>query len=106
MRISDCSSDVCSSDLEIARGVRLIEDLQRGDRRAAQHPDEREGPALALVPLDRLGVGEEHRSLMEGDALRAVEEFCGAEHERIGLVVEGVARLGRASCRERECHYV
>src|SRR3546814_4442139 len=80
MRISDWSSDVCSSDLE-----GCIEAL--GERRdvaglyAAAH--------LAVLPSYREGLP---RSLIEAAA-------CGR-------AVVTTDEIGRASCRERVCQYV
>src|SRR3546814_9620668 len=78
MRISDWSSDVCSSDLldrerrdRVERGARLVhEDHVGGDRDGA-------GDAEALL----LAAGESGARLVE-------------------------AEIGRASCRERVCQYV
>src|SRR3546814_7455001 len=80
MRISDWSSDVCSSDLRDDMGLR--------QRDRARHRFVRNQPRLgisAIEPVDdrqalddRLAVGDQHR------------------HEE----------LGRASCRERVCQYV
>src|SRR3546814_18141298 len=78
MRISDWSSDVCSSDLRIDRGVaRKI-----GHPHAAAQIDERRRRA-DLVRQPR----------RERDRLRL----------RLG---DRGAKIGRASCRERVCKYV
>src|SRR3546814_21030525 len=85
MRISDWSSDVCSSDL-----------LDSCVRRSRARP----GSAIA--------------------ALGAVEQFLVGQHQRhhrfdhrhaanadAGVVAAlGHDEIGRASCRERVCHYV
>src|SRR3546814_9202781 len=79
MRISDWSSDVCSSDLTVALAIemlgRQLEGLQFVGARVGI------GPGLRHVEaeLDALGVG--------------------------GVVAE-VLEIGRASCRERVCQYV
>src|SRR3546814_1956266 len=78
MRISDWSSDVCSSDLLEQRPAMAAE-----RQRPAVHTD------CEVQIVDRLDVGGEPRSL--------VPRFCSNE---IGA---GVDRhpIGRASCRER-----
>src|SRR3546814_15841385 len=94
MRISDWSSDVCSSDLP---GVRARRELE---------PD-RDGRVLALpvgVVHPRLEVRQ--RRL----ALQAVREHPLALVGQ-ALVVQGIERphdrqTGSASCRARVCQYV
>src|SRR3546814_14993041 len=100
MRISDWSSDVCSSDLRIGRrkgpAIVGISGLEQ-DRVPLRHAIEIQGTAnteeFALVI-----------ELMEGSRLQ--------EHAAL-LVADDRARLlavphsnGRASCRERVCQYV
>src|SRR3546814_4769407 len=82
MRISDWSSDVCSSDL----------DLQRRDV-------QEEGDDRMPVPRQHVGIGAAHRADQQPVAHRA------AVHEQ-KLVVAHAAKIGRASCRERVCQYV
>src|SRR3546814_4579477 len=86
MRISDWSSDVCSSDLDCTDGVAAV--LEPGDdpapvggvRPGAVHEDDRR---LRLArPFRRRAV-----SLRSDDLGRGEE-------------------IGRASCRERVCQYV
>src|SRR3546814_6921077 len=79
MRISDWSSDVCSSDLAVegceraVRDAHLLADLE-GDGR--------------LRPIHALGdLLDDPRGLALGDRGR-------------------LAQIGRASCRERVCQYV
>src|SRR3546814_17056041 len=92
MRISDWSSDVCSSDLEVA--ARVLERLQAADvdvpeverRRAAVHPlGQRLAGASGRLDADGVDAGvdvevREFRRLAEagaddgGEALRPVEE--------------------------------
>src|SRR3546814_3470710 len=117
MRISDWSSDVCSSDLDggLLPRRRLVEDDQ--DRRGLPGDD-----ALAVAPLavafeDGKAVGkarrhllvEEARPLGRGD--RRAAGALGAEVELQpghgeGAVAAGRLEIGRASCRERVCQYV
>src|SRR3546814_19845233 len=86
MRISDWSSDVCSSDL-IAHAGRLI-----GGR-------VRHKPAVmrdALHSQERLG------NHPVPEALHAVEERARLRR----MPARAVAEIGSASCRERVCPYV
>src|SRR3546814_15153818 len=109
MRISDWSSDVCSSDLQQAgaakleRQARLRDEVfgDQTDRRqigrtehgdAGQHEIEIGGGILA-----RADAGDEAVLLLE-----IVGGFFGIEDDRD---VEE-AEIGRASCRERVCQYV
>src|SRR3546814_9747816 len=85
VRISDWSSDVCSSDLLTATGGQGVgRDAQvrqdRGDLLVACHED--------VGHL--LQVGDDR-----GEVVARVLALQGLEE-----------RIGRASCRERECQYV
>src|SRR3546814_14223110 len=95
MRISDWSSDVCSSDLLAAPGDRCV-------------PGGRPGQSV----LDRLRLALEQADL---EILGLVDRFAVGLHDAIGgaqhqlahsdaLEVE-VVEIGRASCRERVCQY-
>src|SRR3546814_9115897 len=97
MRISDWSSDVCSSDL-LVRGLGGVEALL-----ALGEVDER------LV--DRGVVG------LDGEALELQLVDLGLGHfgkrfqlDRDDRILAGLAafleQIGRASCRERGCQYV
>src|SRR3546814_2713119 len=77
MRISDWSSDVCSSDLRVAEGY---------------------GPNAAAM---RRLAAEGARLLVTVDCGTTAHEPLAAAAEA-GLDVE----IGRASCRERVCQYV
>src|SRR3546814_6517884 len=82
MRISDWSSDVCSSDLaKIARGVGAAEADALDVGLVTRH-----GPLARRQPGNRDGTG-----LDFGQHRRR----CNAKRQ-----------IGRASCRERVCQYV
>src|SRR3546814_3017723 len=82
MRISDWSSDVCSSDLDIAFPAR-------------HHVIIMERPAVDRAPRP---------PLIFDDKLLAFEKIARAEG---AVAVEGAEyQIGRASCRERVCKYV
>src|SRR3546814_17470707 len=100
MRISDWSSDVCSSDLEIEQQVELC-----------------------LAPVGSVpGPRDAERDGDPFDALRSDVDLVRLDHEQAQRVVvsnqrEEPARgeadvgsecrqIGRASCRERVCQYV
>src|SRR3546814_1330356 len=81
MRISDWSSDVCSSDL-----VDLIKRAEPGELLA--HAVDVEVAHVALPQADRLERDlETHRDIRPAPSIRPPE-------------------IGRASCRERVCQYV
>src|SRR3546814_4101761 len=87
MRISDWSSDVCSSDLYESRpgagqGSERLEDYQQHHRHEQQDGNFVE-PAVELV---RAGVA-------------ALLEF--AQYRAAGMMVADDEQIGRASCRER-----
>src|SRR3546814_19325045 len=106
MRISDWSSDVCSSDLfsaldlgvpasaKIARGVEFA------GRFALEFTDD-DSQWLAL--LERLSVEGSH-STWRRQALLAIvrSELSASLLERCSAALQ----IGRASCRERVCQYV
>src|SRR3546814_6434258 len=77
IRISDWSSDVCSSDLQYAR--------QPGHQIVDQHGERDDDPKVVIA------VNQPHRDADQYAERRAV----GAGDE-----------IGRASCRERVCQYV
>src|SRR3546814_18838679 len=103
MRISDWSSDVCSSDLEFRHGP-------HGAARIAHRVDlvDGDGRQNALDPVNlRL--------------VRAVEKLAGIGRKGfdVAMLALGIQRvegqrtlararyqIGRASCRERGCQYV
>src|SRR3546814_17457778 len=86
MRISDWSSDVCSSDLSILRYDREMHDFSAS-------------PDHALLVLGRLD-GRLCNS-PAADIWLARARLKGAS------MLSGVAgEIGRASCRERVCQYV
>src|SRR3546814_4050957 len=115
MRISDWSSDVCSSDRDL--------DLEGEGARAAGADGEVEpGGLLGEHELDRLAAGELQAVAVEVDdhghryaRLVAQRErhspLAGGEGDRaaIGrapLRDDRLDQIGRASCRERVCTYV
>src|SRR3546814_19028453 len=102
MRISDWSSDVCSSDLPLNTGVLLYLALDRhhmhiiADRGIAA-PDE-----LWQQVCDRLLASFGEKAYASG-VLAAIDEIESILRTRSVALPEG--ELGRASCRERVCQY-
>src|SRR3546814_7814535 len=86
MRISDWSSDVCSSDLEGAAVVLLVGDVEVGEQRDLGGV---RGPELVRRGEGAAGTGVEFVVLVA-----ALE------------ITDDPVPIGRASCRERVCQYV
>src|SRR3546814_8876909 len=84
MRISDWSSDVCSSDLPLSSGLSCGQhrDVVIGQLAVAGHQDQVFG----------LRLGDQHA--VEGVAMQQRQVAVGGD------------KIGRASCRERVCQYV
>src|SRR3546814_10195448 len=83
MRISDWSSDVCSSDLDARSG----DESRNGDVQVADVVVQRRAELLDLVLPDADLAGP------DAELEEAVREVANEE-------------IGRASCRERVCQYV
>src|SRR3546814_16701817 len=112
MRISDWSSDVCSSDLVAELGIgNAVQFAGRVD--VAQWL-----PRIDLIVLTSLSEAQP-LVILEGGAcgVPVVAPDVGSCREMIegrtptvdrpgGIVTELVNQIGRASCRERVCQYV
>src|SRR3546814_5025267 len=90
MRISDWSSDVCSSDL-LLPGLDPIGDPEHVEGLEARHPETR----------GRLPRQELQREDPQPDEVAAVDPL-----EALGDHRADAEEIGRASCRERVCQYV
>src|SRR3546814_9027408 len=86
MRISDWSSDVCSSDLVV------IQDLVVA-------------LSLAAVPVHRV-IETRGRSVLEMHRLAGKRAETRGDEQEPGEQFRPVFQIGRASCRERVCQYV
>src|SRR3546814_3748191 len=93
MRISDWSSDVCSSDLSVGRGTKPLGLLALGD-------SVRSEAAQTVATLEEAGL---RLALVTGDNERTARRI--AAEVGINEVHAGV-QIGRASCRARVCPYV
>src|SRR3546814_18988889 len=110
MRISDWSSDVCSSDLVlegVVAGVRRRADGTAGDLHVllTQRRDHVGGGEAVGGELLRIDPDPQRElALAEEDQIADdVESQQQVAYPRAGVV--GVIEIGRASCRERVCKY-
>src|SRR3546814_12573017 len=113
MRISDLSSDVCSSDLiflhvsDEAQPV-LKAAATAGHRLArvtVPRPDGAEGMPDIIVPRKCIGELRKLLDVVDGSVLVDLS----ATKIRFGLgsaILTSTLKIGRASCRERVCKYV
>src|SRR3546814_12740808 len=100
MRISDWSSDVCSSDLRSARDRGLVLNAHPHIV-LTQHAGAERDEFLALMLI---GVhGDRDVDLVGTISVTPDEEVIGA---RIIGRPRRIGEIGRASCRERVCQYV
>src|SRR3546814_15938316 len=105
MRISDWSSDVCSSDLDIDKAVGLIGTPEevRESFAAAKRGDIPQRHAVSVTPLSN----SDPSQAPEGGSLAYVYLPGIAVDAREGWSPELKARkIGSASCRERVAQYV
>src|SRR3546814_2309314 len=114
MRISDWSSDVCSSDLLVGHELVLQRRAARGDllelrriAKAARRPAEQGEMQRMTGIVDRnraladLFLRERHRSAV---AQRGAFDLVDGERDLGRATAPG--QIGRASCRERVRQYV
>src|SRR3546814_11552079 len=123
MRISDWSSDVCSSDLR----VRLEINLRHAKAAAlllalVNHVDEQMEQRQYILPLQispAFGLFHQQRQLLDGERGRvgvnggdrsgvAAVDVAKIEESRAiaQFLQQDAIEIGRASCRERVCQYV
>src|SRR3546814_13268930 len=106
MRISDWSSDVCSSDLVLQEGADLAVDkggrgigLGVAGRRAAQ-------VVHVVVARGEIGQAGEHVRAVQVATVQVVHVMAQVVETTLDDVVAGVVEIGRASGRERVGQYV
>src|SRR3546814_19408983 len=109
MRISDWSSDVCSSDLWQAGRAAAIERAADTDRAprifAAHHRDARSGArtcACRRNAMTRLKLA----ALADAKPVRLTLELSARLHRALVAYALAVNEIGRASCRARVGQYV
>src|SRR3546814_16763499 len=119
MRISDLSSDVCSTDLNLhaPRAEIAAAKIETETTDAEQRQVERQAVCLKLAgqihPADVVEIGEAATAQTLGARLdvEQLDEIVGAE---LDVVIEGfedrhllgLGQIGRAPCRERVGQYV
>src|SRR3546814_9816375 len=99
MRSSDCSSDLCSSDLSVPSGIALLQ-VRAGDAELPAFPfsGSKSLPGVASkLPGMRTPV-HVYRLLLFTPL--PVSAPCNL------LLCSRIHQIGRASCRERVCKYV
>src|SRR3546814_15354382 len=108
MRISDGSSDVCSSDLQIVNGVDCGLHLLVAEHNAAQH--DFFGQVLSFGfnhQHSRFGTGHDQIHLrcleLAGGGVKHILTVDVADSCSTDGAVE--RKIGRASCRESVCQY-
>src|SRR3546814_10239064 len=95
-RISDWSSDVCSSDLAAAAGIG-----EAAPTATLRSPASiRSRTAISISSLLQSMVTTSRGRARPGDML---DEIAG--ETRLGPGFFGIAKIGRESCRERVCQY-
>src|SRR3546814_12119814 len=113
MRISDWSSDVCSSDLILLSGTALAQTassqaVQDSDAPASSDAQTRSG---AGTGANDIIVTATRRNERLQDVPLSITAFSQADLTAKGIVgyeglaqnTPGVVKIGRASCRERVC---
>src|SRR3546814_15090901 len=114
MRISDWSSDVCSSDLTVPRGSARQLDQAVAAAKAAQPAwaglpiEERRGKLLVLADAVRANADGLARMLVreQGKPLPEARVEVAFTEGLISYFASIDVQIGRASCRERVCQYV
>src|SRR3546814_13334609 len=116
MRISDWSSDVCSSDLADSNSTAILPNGTLGKGVTEVELDRRETPQGSRLEMSHDGYARRHglihRRLLilspNGRELRGEDLLLPAPRARRkgdkGFTMR--FQLGRASCRERVCQYV
>src|SRR3546814_17554580 len=134
MRISDWSSDVCSSDLDCRHQVDILAGTgnQNGIRIADIQPSHTINSAAvhinrraihvntqirgAASDIDVIAGGSDNavftydRSALDVDILSSIQIYISTLYEAAYIVdirrIDGNDKIGRASCRERVCQYL
>src|SRR3546814_15252139 len=106
MRISDWSSDVCSSDLRAAIIRTAVESSQPLIDSLGHRLDTKLPPQPIYLHADPVRVAQIVSNLLNN----AAKYTPGGGHIVLAVRAEGgqiaIEEIGRASCRERVCQYV
>src|SRR3546814_18764549 len=111
MRISDWSSDVCSSDLRAARDCGAEPEempaLQIADRLGLPPLHAEQVGGARHVDIEE-GAPHQEIARLGGDILRALGQPLRRDRARQAALAPAAppVEIGRASCRERGCQYV
>src|SRR3546814_15260178 len=108
MRISDWSSDVCSSDLASCNGARkvalpfdIVSRAEETIRRRSEGNRARPILGTAFAELKELDFSSVQSKITETNSFEGVSEAIEFAESAVRH-----AEIGRASCRERVCQYV
>src|SRR3546814_17812726 len=103
MRISDWSSDVCSSDLPKV----LIDDLRRETERREASAAQTQAGNMADLFADFNGLPDDNAKteFYQHDAHWANRMILGDSLQVMAPLAEREGPIGRASCRARVCQY-
>src|SRR3546814_17948385 len=109
MRISDWSSDVCSSDLFVDPDDAQVKETAAAARLTAiqLHGDESPARVAAIKALTGLDVWKAVPVRTAAD-IAGARAYAGAADLLLfdATPPKGADQIGRASCRERVCQYV
>src|SRR3546814_14950933 len=103
MRISDWSSDVCSSDLEDAEQIVVEAEVEFRQARVAL--TSRTAAQLVVDAAAFVTLGRQHEQPARGQHRLALGFDLGLDPRDTRLAL-GPFQIGRASCRERGGQYV
>src|SRR3546814_3141777 len=99
MRISDWSSDVCSSDLPTAQA-------KRRKRLDATLWDGKPESYLQAAEMAMAGDPNAMALLAEVEGIKQQHRMLDRIGETLVILFDYFPKIGRASCRERVCQYV
>src|SRR3546814_17620438 len=106
MRISDWSSDVCSSDLEEAEAGAAVFPGQGHAEEAGLAEGAAVVPGVGLLAVDLRRPRSDHRlrqlPCLLADGFLCMRQPCHATFSSLWLC----QKIGRATCRDRVCPYV
>src|SRR3546814_1560585 len=103
MRISDWSSDVCSSDLRVETVMNDPEVV------AAMNGEAVAAAEAAVAAIDEAEIASavaEAEAAVEAIDMRDVHEAMAEAEASLAAIDMDKVQIGRASCRERVCQYV